>query len=279
MSPEPAPPHPLGGDKSVQLLAIRTGIGLVALAAVALTYLFVSWKSSTVGREPRADAACVETLFEGDRFVTCSFDPARQTLRLIFEDKSGRPYRSFDNLRHALGGGADKVAFAMNAGMFDAAGRPIGLHVQDGEQRFPLNRASGTGNFYMAPNGVFWLDRHGPHVTPTTSYDQMKPTGVRQATQSGPMLVIDGKLHPAFGHDGTSRYIRNGVGVTRDHRAIFAISRSAVSFGKFARLFRDSLDCPDALYLDGYVSALWTPAAGRPQQSHPLGPMILVSNR
>lgn len=279
MSPEPAPPHPLGGDKSVQPLAIRTCIGLVAIAAVALIYLSVSRESSTVGREQRADAACVETLFEGDRFVICSFDPARQTLRLILDDKSGRPYRSFGNLRHALGSAADKVAFAMNAGMFDAAGIPIGLHVEDGEQRVPLNRASGAGNFYMVPNGVFWLDRHGPHVTPTTSFHQKRPAGVRQATQSGPMLVIDGKLHPAFGGDGASRYIRNGVGVTRDHRAIFVISRSAVSFGKFARLFRDSLDCPDALYLDGYVSALWTPAADHPQQSHPLGPMILVSNR
>lgn len=292
MSLEPAPPrpqqapvfaqtepHPRAGNNGIQQMAIRTGIALAGIGAIALTYLYSSGNLSTAGREPKPDTACMEKLFEGDRFVICLFDPSRQTLRLMLEDKTGRSYRSFANLRDALGSTADRVAFAMNAGMFDAEGKPVGLYVQDGEQRFPLNRGSGTGNFYMAPNGVFWLDQHGPHVTPTTSYHEMRPTGVAQATQSGPLLVINGKLHPGFERDGPSRNIRNGVGVTLDRRAIFAISQSEVSFGKFARLFRDSLDCPDALYLDGYVSTLWNPAAGRPKQLHPLGPMILVSNQ
>lgn len=272
-------PHPRAGSNGIQQVAIRTGIGLAGIGAIALTYMLLSGGVSTAGREPKPDTACMEKLFEGDRFVICLFDPSRQTLELILQDKIGQPYRSFDNVRDDLGGAADKVAFAMNAGMFDPVGKPVGLYVQDSEQRFPLNRGNGAGNFYMAPNGVFWLDQHGPHVTPTTSYHEMRPTEVAQATQSGPMLVIDGKLHPAFERDGPSRNIRNGVGVTRDRRAIFAISLSEVSFGKFARLFRDSLDCPDALYLDGYVSALWNPAAGRPKQVHPLGPMILVSDQ
>ena len=34
------------------------------------------------------------------------------------------------------------------------------------------------------------------------------------ATQSGPMLVINGKIHPKFSETGTSAKVRNGVGVT-----------------------------------------------------------------
>lgn len=292
MSPEPAPHRPqrtpvfartghahLPSNTGIQRAAIRAAIGLAAIGAMAIAYLFWNREFSTGSVEPKPENPCIEKRFEGDRFIVCAFDPSRQTLGMVLEDRMGRPYRSFDQLRDALGRKADQVAFAMNAGMFDADGKPLGLHVQDGEPRYPVNRRSGAGNFYMAPNGVFWMDRDGAHVAPTAFYYEMKPVGVTQATQSGPMLVINGKLHPTFGHDGPSRNIRNGVGVTRDRQAMFAISVDVVSFGKFARFFRDSLDCPDALYLDGYVSALWNPAAARPKQLHPLGPMIVVSYR
>jgi uncharacterized protein YigE (DUF2233 family) len=90
------------------------------------------------------------------------------------------------------------------------------------------------------------------------------------------MLVIDGRIHPAFSHDGSSRYIRNGVGVGPDGRPRFVISQGPVSLGKFARFFRDRLKCRDALFLDGAVSALWDPAAGRRDITKPLGPIVLV---
>ncbi len=59
------------------------------------------------------------------------------------------------------------------------------------------------------------------------------------ATQSGPMLVINGQLHPKFSEDGQSRKIRNGVGVLDGDTVFFALSEGAVSFADFARLFRD----------------------------------------
>jgi uncharacterized protein YigE (DUF2233 family) len=99
---------------------------------------------------------------------------------------------------------------------------------------------------------------------------------IRLATQSGPMLVIDGKLHPAFDHDGTSLHIRNGVGIGSVGAARFVISQDAVSFGKLARFFRDQLKCDNALFFDGAVSALWDPANHRRDVTVPLGPMIVV---
>lgn len=239
------------------------------------------WRSDApaIPSQTAAGSACTEQQFEGERFTICHFDPSRQTLSLRLDDAKGQPLRTFDRLRATLGAQAGKVAFAMNAGMFDTTGHPVGLYVQDDRPITPINLRKASGNFYMAPNGIFWMDERGAHVATTDRYARAKPTSVRQATQSGPMLVIDGKPHPDFATDGESRHIRNGVGVARDGRAVFVISRGEVSFGKFARFFQDSLDCPNALYLDGYVSALWNPAAGPPKQSHPLGPMIVVSEQ
>ena len=99
---------------------------------------------------------------------------------------------------------------------------------------------------------------------------------IRIATQSGPMLVINGKLHPAFDHDGTSRHIRNGVGIAPDGKARFVIGEDPVSLGKFARFFRDRLQCRNALFFDGAVSALWDPANHRRDVTVPLGPLVVV---
>ena len=90
------------------------------------------------------------------------------------------------------------------------------------------------------------------------------------------MLVIGGKLHPAFDHDGSSRHIRNGVGIAPDGKARFVISEDPVSLGKFARFFRDQLKCRNALFFDGAVSALWDPANHRRDVTVPLGPIVVA---
>jgi uncharacterized protein YigE (DUF2233 family) len=173
---------------------------------------------------------------------------------------------------------ARRVRFAMNAGMFDATGAPIGLFVANGRESRALNQQAGPGNFHMQPNGVFFVDRaRKPHVATTADY----AAGAAQpiwATQSGPMLVVAGQLNAQFTPDGSSRYVRNGVGV-RDGIAYFVISEAAVSFGKFARFFRDGLKCENALYFDGAVSSLWVPSAGRRDDGSLLGPMVVVSAR
>jgi uncharacterized protein YigE (DUF2233 family) len=131
----------------------------------------------------------------------------------------------------------------------------------------------------MKPNGVFWQDENGAvHVTATDAY-AAEPRAARVATQSGPMLVIDGALHQQFQHDGPSRYLRNGVGVRDEYTAFFVISSGVVSFGRFARFFRDELNCDDALFLDGSVSSLWSPQLDRRDESADLGPMVAVLAR
>lgn len=93
--------------------------------------------------------------------------------------------------------------------------------------------------------------------------------GVWLATQSGPILVRKGEVHPQFREASPNLNLRNGVGVRSDGRVFLAISDGVVRFHDFATLFRDRLDCPDALYLDGLVSTLV--AEGRDSEEHRVG--------
>lgn len=210
--------------------------------------------------------------FEGSRFTVC--DNKGGALRLFAAGPHDPPLRSFDAVGRRVGAG--RVAFAMNAGMFGQDGRPIGLAVVDGARVHPINLRDGGGNFHLKPNGVFLVRRDGtPAVMSSEAYVKLRPQ-VRYASQSGPMLVIEGKLHPAFDADGESRLPRNGVGVTADGAALFVIADDAVSFGKMARFFRDALHTPNALYFDGAVSSLWDPPNGRQDSYVELGPIIIA---
>ena len=163
----------------------------------------------------------------------------------------------------------------MNAGMFDESGHAIGLLVEDGKQLRAINRRKGGGNFHLMPNGVFLVRRDGSAGV-VTSKHYAPSKDVLFATQSGPMLVSDGKLHPAFDEDGTSKHFRNGVGIGPDGTPVFVISADPVSFGKFARFYRDAVKAKDALFFDGAVSSLWDPAAHRMDSRAPLGPILVV---
>ena len=135
---------------------------------------------------------------------------------------------------------------------------------------------AGPGNFGLLPNGIFCIRDGRADVIETTRFLKEQPA-CTYATQSGPMLVIDGELHPRFLVDSTSRYIRNGVGTTADGRtAVFAISENAVTFHEFGRLFRDALELPNALFLDGNISRLHDPAHGRSDIGRWMGPIVGV---
>jgi uncharacterized protein YigE (DUF2233 family) len=224
-----------------------------------------------------SDASCGAATFEGSHFTVCAARPGGDRIRLVDKGGDGQPLRSLERAAHQVDTGGKRIAFAMNAGMFDDMGLPIGLYVEQGVEAKQLNQRNGAGNFHLKPNGVFYGDAAGWHVLDTERFAAKRPRKLRFATQSGPMLVIDGKLHPAFSENGTSLQFRNGVGVDRDGVAWFAISDEPVSFGRFARLFRDHLDCRNAVYFDGAVSQLLAPDAGRDDRGVPLGPIVVVT--
>lgn len=222
---------------------------------------------------------CETIAFEGTALTHCVADPKRHTVFTVLADGEGKPYRSLAAYAAARPADAPVVAFAMNGGMYDEAGQPIGYFVEQGDRLHKLNRAEGPGNFHLKPNGVFFGTGSKWQVLDSESFYAKISKRPEFATQSGPMLVIDGTLHSGFDADGESRKLRNGVGVGADGRAHFVISDQPVSFGKFARFFRGELKTPNALFLDGSVSQLWDPARDRMDVGAVLGPLIIVENR
>ncbi|WP_185829205.1 phosphodiester glycosidase family protein [Sphingomonas ginkgonis] len=225
------------------------------------------------GSQALADGPCSQQLFEGSRFSVCPAGDLRIETR--WADRQGRPFRGFVALEQALGAQAERVAFAMNAGMFGHANEPIGLYVEDHRTLAELNRRKGGGNFHVMPNGVFLVRDDGKAAVVTSAEFQPSPN-IRFATQSGPMLVVAGAINPRFSADSPSRYVRNGVGIGPDGRPVFVMSDDEVSMGKFARFFQQALHCRDALYLDGSVSSLWVPEHGRRDAFAAIGPMIVA---
>lgn len=218
-----------------------------------------------------ARGPCNAVTVEGEPYTVCTIDLRRERLRLFWLAADGAPYTSLSSLGRAQG---PKLSFAMNAGMYDKDQAPVGLYVEEGKELKRVSTANGPGNFHLKPNGIFYVKGDRAGVLETTRYLRAK-LGPDFATQSGPMLVVDGRIHPKISQDGPSQKIRNGVGVRDDGRtAIFAISENPVSFGAFARLFKDELDCRNALFLDGSVSSLYAPGLGRSDLSRPLGPLV-----
>lgn len=243
--------------------------------ALSLAGLFIC----LAGGGRAADPPCQTRRFETSRFTVCAFDSRRQALRLAWTGAGGAALRSFARLEAMLGPGARDVAFAMNAGMYEEDGTPLGLYVENGKMRRPLNERGGSGNFYMKPNGVFSLDADGTvrvEATPAFAGRHGAPVF---ATQSGPLLVAANRLQPGVSPDGLSQNIRNGVGIRDSHTALFVISEDPVSFGRLARFLRDGLKCRDVLYLDGVISSAWIPEQHRQDHAAPLGPMLVVLGR
>jgi uncharacterized protein YigE (DUF2233 family) len=243
-------------------------------AGLFLLFLLTACRSEHSQGAVRAPVLpCQAQMFEQSRFTVC--DPINGRIELLAAAKGETPVRELADMELKLGNRATDVAFAMNGGMYDEDGRPIGLAIVEGRQVHAINIRNGGGNFHLMPNGVFQVRRDGRAEIVTS--EKWRPSAdIRLATQSGPMLVIDGKLHPAFSTDGSSRYVRNGVGIAPDGRPRFVISDDPVSLGKFARFFRDQLKCRNALFLDGGVSALWDPANYRSDVTKPLGPIVVA---
>lgn len=228
---------------------------------------------------PGAAAAveCRNIAFEEDRYTVCEVDATRERLRLFLDDPEGQPWGHFSRLETALRKDGQQLAFAMNAGMYHEDRAPVGHYVEDGTEAMRVISDPGPGNFGLLPNGILCIRDKRADVIETRDFLAKRPQ-CRHATQSGPMLVIDGELHPRFLPDSTSRYMRNGVGTSADgRRVVFAISRNTVTFHAFARLFRDGLKLPNALFLDGNISRLHAPAINRSDIGRRMGPIVAVT--
>ena len=206
-----------------------------------------------------------EARFDDLQFRVVDVDLARDGLELHWKDAANQPLAGIDGLRQWGNAQGRTLLFAANAGIYDRQLRPLGLHVEEGRVLRPLNTAQGvarSGNFSMQPNGVFYVDRSGHGGVVTTQQWRDRRIDARIASQSGPMLVIDGEINANFDAQSDSRKWRSGVCAKTSQQVVFAVSEVPVTFHVFARLFRDELGCRDALYLDGTLSRIYSEGEG-----------------
>lgn len=233
-----------------------TAKGLLAAAFMAI--------GSTAHAGP-----CTQENFAGARHIVCTIEPGKADMRLFWKDADGKPYRHFSALADAIAKTGRTLGFALNAGMYETDFSPIGLYVEDGKEMVAAHVATPSAtrgpvpNFFKKPNGVFFMKDKSAGILPTARFLKQRPK-VRFATQSGPILVMKNRINPIFIAGSSDRTRRSGVGICKDELVRFAISDDAVNFHDFARLFRDHLKCPDALFLDGgNGTGLYEPALGR----------------
>lgn len=249
---------------------MRFGASVVLALVLALSAEFSA---------PAAAAGpCRAEKFEGAAYTVCSLDLRKTDLRIFWRDREGKPYLGFSTLAASLAADGLRLDFAMNGGMFQDDFSPVGLFIESGAELKPANTRKGPGNFHLKPNGVFYIDGSRAGVMETEAFLARRPKAAF-ATQSGPMLVTNGRIHPRFVATSDSLKIRNGVGVSDPRHVHFAISETGVNFHAFARFFRDRLGCPDALFLDGSVSGLYAPGLHRDDSWHFFGPIIGAVSR
>lgn len=202
------------------------------------------------------------------------YDSETQEAGMVWK-KGDKSYRSLNRVRKELG---KKLLFATNGGMYMEDGAPLGLYIEEGREMRPLiTKTKGYGNFYLQPNGVFYLKENGqPGLSVTAKFD---PREIKFATQSGPMLLSGGKMNLNFTEGSTHTHIRSGVGITPEGQAVFVISDQLVNFYDFARFFQEEFACRDALYLDGFVSRMYLRDLPPLEMGGDFGAIIVITEK
>jgi len=245
------------------------GVGLATLASFA----------TGTAESANKTENCRGLAYAGNSATVCTFDTRRHKISLRWRQPDDTPFASLYALRSSINQVGETFLFAMNGGMYHDDLSPVGYYVEQRRKLKNANTRPGPGNFHMRPNGIFYLEGRRAGVMETRAFlkRNRRPDF---ATQSGPMLVIGGRIHPIFKPDSTSRKYRNGVGVTADgHTVHFAISNRPITFYAFAKLFQIKLKTPNALFLDGgSVPQMISSTVSRASFA-PVGPIVAVTKR
>jgi len=194
-------------------------------------------------------------------------------IHFYHKDPEGKIYRNFQSLQTYLSTQNKHITFAMNGGMYLKDLSPQGLYIENGKIIKKIDTTQEAyGNFYMQPNGIFYITKDKKaHVISSKKFKYTN--NINYATQSGPMLIIDGKIHHKFMPYSKNVHIRNGVGILPNGDLLFAISSEKINFYNFAMFFKQH-GCKNALYLDGFVSCIYLPKKGITNQDGLFGIII-----
>jgi uncharacterized protein YigE (DUF2233 family) len=204
-------------------------------------------------------------------------------LRVHHADSANKPYRSINRVKRNLIAKGLNPVLITNAGMYTPKNDPEGLFIEEYEEKFNIDTDSSEIllNFYMHPNGVYFLDSmNRPYVCSTTEYLELSADSSfrpRIATQSGPMLKVHGNIHHRFDWGSTSRKLRSGVGVY-EGMSVFVITRGRSNFYDFASFFTEVFECENALFLDGEISKMYDKELSPNEMGGNFGPIISISS-
>ena len=210
-----------------------------------------------------------------DRFIVYVANPQTQKITFFWKNEKGENLKNAENLNIWLKTNNKKLLFSTNGGMYKKDRSPQGLYIEYKIIKTKIDTSSGNGNFYLKPNGIFYITTDNNAVISQTE-DFINKGNIKYATQSGPMLVIDGTVHSAFKEKSTNLNIRNGVGILPNNEVVFVISKKEINFYEFADFFK-KLGCKNALYLDGFVSRTYLPEKNWEQLDGDFGVIIGVT--
>lgn len=186
-------------------------------------------------------------------------NPATEKIQMHWLNPNKLPYKNLQAVKQQLETEGNTVLMLTNGGMYQQGNKPQGLFIGNGTQQYALDTATNKpGNFYLQPNGVFFINNTGAQIVTTANYISSKPAQVSYATQSGPMLVVNGQINTKFTPQSKNLNLRSGVGIMPNGYMVFIISQSnQTNFYDFAAIFKDRFGCNNALYLDGAISKMY----------------------
>lgn len=249
-------------------------IFIICLIFLYITYA-LAWPQWHQNEQKHAKAT--RKTYKNQSYDTYIVDYPFKKIKMYWKDAEKVNLLSINKLKTMLEKKNEKLLFATNAGMYTTDNSPKGLYIENGKEmvHIDLKHREGT-NFYLEPNGVFLLTKSKAVVVVSQEFKSYKDSAL-YATQSGPMLVYNGKINEHFTKGSLNLNIRSGVGVDVNGKVVFAISNGFVNFYDFAELFKNELGCPNALFLDGAISRMYLPELKRYDLNGEFGAMIAVA--
>ncbi len=222
------------------------------LCVVMLIFLVMSCFNTIPNEKENTEFRAFTISTNGSEYDICEVNPKINDIGILSYKKNG-----IKKVSELLDSHKDLV-FATNGGIFEPDYSTSGLLIQNGELLDSLNLKKGKGNFYLKPNAVFILTDDGlPRLLESSGFEYEGLDNIRIGLQSGPVLLLNNKIHPAFNEQSKNKRLRSGIGINGKGNLVFAISKGKVNFYSFAKLFQKELDCKNALYLDGGISEMY----------------------
>lgn len=237
---------------------------------ILIILLFDGYLSTSQGKRENIALRKVEIhQFRNKLFRVYKVALPSSNISFHLKNERQQPLATFERLRADFSKQDRTLLFAMNGGIYHKNLNPVGLYIEKGKTLKDINLRNDQGNFYLKPNGVFYIkeDNTGGIMESKSFQSQIaKSTPIKYALQSGPQLVINNNIHPKFNDGSPNELSRNGVGMINETEFVFVISLDDVNLFTFASFFRDYLGCANALYLDGFISGMYWDEAGQKRQ-------------